>query len=168
MLSSTSKRITVGLFLACVGVSAAVYYTTSIKPEASSELTTVNETTSSFLDTNESLNLARAMASEQNFEQALKILNRIPPENKNGYDVKFLEARIMAWSGEHVSAEEKFVNLREEYPQDPDIKVAFGYLNYYQKDFVQAEQLFTEVLVDHPDYQDAQKGLNRVQAARGW
>ncbi len=118
------------------------------------------------LNTDESLRLATKLSKTQNFNEALRILDNIRDEDQNDYAVRFLEARILAWSGQHYTADQKFLSLRADYPKDADIKVSFGYLKYYQSNFAQAEQIFSDVLVNHPDYQDASDGLKRVRATQ--
>jgi len=168
------KRFSLGISLTAVIVFTTFYVLKTTKPEMSSSFGFNSQhradagadTQTALLNTNESLHVAETMAQEQNFDQALAILKNVNAEDQNNYDVKFLHARILAWSGDHDSAEDKYASLQQDYPQDADIKVAFAYLKYYQKDFLQAEQIFSQVLVNYPNYQDAKTGLERVRAAQ--
>ncbi len=106
------------------------------------------------------------MAKDRKFEEALVTLNLIHSSNRNDHAVKFLEVRILSWSGKHSEAEQEFENLQTQYPNDLDVLVSFGYLHFYQRNYVEAEALFVEVLNNNPDYHDALRGLERSRTAR--
>jgi len=115
-------------------------------------------------ETSDRLAQAHDMATQQKFDEALAILDNVRPSERNDYAVKFLQARILSWSGKHQAAEQEFIALRKQYPDNPDILVSYGYLQFYQNKYRNAEYLFTEVLERHPEYQDAQSGLDRLRA----
>jgi len=115
-------------------------------------------------DTADRLTQARDMVSQQKFDKALAILDDVRPSERNDYAVKFLQARILSWAGKHNDAEQEFIALRKQYPDNPDILVSYGYLQFYQNKYSSAEHLFSEVLKRHPDYQDARNGLDRLRA----
>ncbi len=112
-------------------------------------------------DTMSRVERASTLAQEQNFEEALTILDGVHFADREDYAVKFLEARVLAWAGQHERAEGEFEKLRAKYPQDLDILVSFGYLRFYQRDYALSEDIFTEVLEMNPDYGDARIGLER-------
>lgn len=116
------------------------------------------------MTTEERLTLARKLAGTQKFEEALHVLETSTRSEDNIYSVDYLKAQILSWSGNHARAEQAFLALQDQYPQDADIAVSFGYLHLYQKNFDDAERLFKQVLVRFPDYQDAQRGLERATA----
>jgi len=115
-------------------------------------------------ETSDRLAQAHDMATQQKFDEAIAILDNVRPSERNDYAVKFLQARILSWSGKHQAAEQEFIALRKQYPDNPDILVSYGYLQFYQNKYRNAEYLFTEVLERHPEYQDAQSGLDRLRA----
>lgn len=117
-------------------------------------------------DTNAYLDRASDLAKDRKFEEALVTLNLIHSSNRNDHAVKFLEVRILSWSGKHSEAEQEFENLQTQYPNDLDVLVSFGYLHFYQRNYVEAEALFVEVLNNNPDYHDALRGLERSRTAR--
>jgi len=116
-------------------------------------------------DTNDYLDMAAELAKARKFEEAIETLDLIHASNRNDHAVKFLEARILSWHGKHDRAEQEFENLRAQYPDDLDVLVSFGYLQFYQRKYVEAEQLFVEVLNNNPDYHDARRGLERTRTA---
>jgi len=107
---------------------------------------------------------AKQLAGAQRFNEALQVLEIAPTSDEDAYNLDYLEAQILSWSGDHGKAEQAFTKLLEVYPQDVDIAVSFGYLHLYQNNFDDAERLFTQVLDRFPDYQDAQLGLKRATA----
>lgn len=112
----------------------------------------------------ERLKTAKQLARAQEFNKALKMLEVAPQSDQEAYSLNYLKAQILSWSGDHYKAERAFIELRQQYPQDADIAVSFGYLHLYQNNFEDAERLFTQVLDRFPDYQDAKKGLKRATA----
>lgn len=113
------------------------------------------------------LEKAKKLAEAQEFTAALETLDAVPSADKHDYAVVFLKARILSWSGKHSQAEQSFLTLTRQYPQDSDIAVSFAYLHYYQGKLDEAERGFSRVIARHPNYQDAKRGLERVEAARG-
>jgi len=109
---------------------------------------------------------ANKFAEAQDFTAALEALDAVPSADKQDYAVVFLKARILSWSGNHSEAEQIFLRLTRQYPQDSDIAVSFAYLQYYQGKFDEAERGFSRVVARHPNYQGAILGLERVEAAR--
>ncbi|WP_026942495.1 tetratricopeptide repeat protein [Hellea balneolensis] len=110
---------------------------------------------------------ANALIAAQKFDQAIQTLNRIQGVDKDRYDVQFLFARVLSWSGQHDEAEDKFQVLRAAYPQNADILVSYGYLKLYQNQHSQAQRIFETVLQSHPNYQDARNGLSKARIAKG-
>ena len=189
-MSKTSILLRVGavsLLAALVIVPGYFYHSNANDAEASASLPTFVESSATYTAENDvtitpvsegdttvtdvtaidkSLSVARDLAEKQQFSDALDVLEAVSPSDKDNYDVKFLQARILAWSGEHYTAEQEFVALREQYPQDSDITVSYAYLQFYQNKFIKAERLFSEVLDKHQDNQDAINGLNRVRVAQ--
>ncbi len=117
-------------------------------------------------DTANRISVARNLAEQKQFEKALIILGNVSEGDAPSYDVRFLRARILSWSGQHDAADYIFKGLRAEYPHDPDVMVSHGYLKYYQGQLRDAEYLFSQVLISYPGYSDARNGLNRVRKAR--
>lgn len=112
----------------------------------------------------ERLTNAHTLANNQKFDEALQMLETNPASEDAAYNLEYLKAQILSWSGDHDKAEQAFTKLLKTYPQDVDIAVSFGYLHLYQNKFDNAERLFTQVLDRFPDYQDAQIGLKRAIA----
>ena len=129
-------------------------------------LTLGHQTDASDEQVRSQMDLASEMAKEKRFTDALSALDTIHHTRRNDYSVRFLEARILSWSGDHVEAERAFDDLRAKYPEDLDVLVSLGYLQFYQSKFLAAERLFAEVLDQNPDYVDAQTGLERARLAR--
>ncbi len=110
---------------------------------------------------------AHTLIAAQKFDQATQTLSRIQGADNDRYDVQFLFARVLSWSGQHDAAEDKFQTLRAAYPQNADVLVSYGYLKLYQNQHSQAEHIFETVLHNHPNYQDARNGLNKARIAKG-
>jgi tetratricopeptide (TPR) repeat protein len=117
-------------------------------------------------DTRIRVERASDLAKAQKFDEALAELGSVYFADQDNYSVRFLEARILAWSGNHAQAEIEFEGLRSQYPQDLDILVSFGYLRFYQRDYSESEDIFTQVLAYNPDYGDARTGLERSRLAQ--
>jgi len=117
-------------------------------------------------DTANRLAVARNLADQKQFDKALILLGNVQEDDVPSYDVRFLKARILSWSGQHDASEYVFRGLRAEYPHDPDVMVSYGYLKYYQGQHRDAEYLFSQVLIGYPGYSDAREGLNRVRKSR--
>jgi len=115
--------------------------------------------------TKDYIEMASDLAKQRQFKQALGALDQIHASNRNDYAVKFLEARILSWYGKHAEAGHQFETLRGQYPENLDILVSYGYLKFYQRNYVEAEALFVEVLTRNPDYHDARTGLDRARTA---
>jgi len=119
----------------------------------------------SISDTDDRLNRAKDLVEQGQFDEALNVLKTVQAADQNDYAVKFLQARILSWAGNHYEAEQTFMALTQLYPKDSDIAVSYAYLYLYQNKFSQAEQLFAKVLTENPDYKDAQDGLKRARSA---
>lgn len=113
-------------------------------------------------DTEDRIMQANKLVQALEFEEALQILDNVQASDKHDYEVEFLEARILSWSGKLDEAEQKHIHLRQKYPHNADILVSHGFLKFYQKDYAQAEELFTQVLEIQPDYPDATRGLTLI------
>lgn len=110
---------------------------------------------------------ANTLIAAQKFDHAIQTLNRVQGADNDRYDVQFLFARVLSWSGQHDAAEDKFQTLRAAYPQNADVLVSYGYLKLYQNQHSQAEHIFETVLNNHPNYQDARNGLSKARTAKG-
>lgn len=117
-------------------------------------------------DTESLLTSAMSFAQEKKFDEAIDLIKSVQDEDKEAYKVKFLEAKLLSWVGDHAQAEVLFAALNEAYPQNADIMVSHGFLKIYQKDYAQAEALFSDVLSQHPDYEDAKRGLRTARYAK--
>ena len=118
-------------------------------------------------DTADLMAHAHELVSAQKFDQAIHVLNAVQGEDKNRYDVQFLFARVLSWSGQHDAAEDKFQTLTQSYPQNADVLVSHGYLKLYQNEYTQAERIFKGVLETHPNYEDARNGLSKARVVKG-
>jgi len=117
-------------------------------------------------DTKGRVEAASNFAKEQRFDEALSTLEGVHFEDRDDYSVKFLEARILAWAGQHKQAEQEFDVLSRKYPKDLDVMLSYGYLQFYQRNYAASEKLFIEVLNLNPDYNDAKLGLERARQAQ--
>lgn len=108
---------------------------------------------------------ALALAAQEDHSGALKLIASQPDEVRDTYDVRFTQARILAWSGNHDASAAAYEKLMQDFPGNPDIQNGYGYLEYYRSNLEAAEILFNQVLASYPGYEDAQKGLTRVRRA---
>ena len=125
----------------------------------------VNEGTSEAVsspDTEDRIKQANKLVQALDFEEALQVLNNVQESDKHDYKVEFLQAGILSWAGKHNEAEQKYLHLRQKYPQNSEVLVSHGFLKVYQKDYAQAKSLFNQVLEAEPDYQDASRGLSII------
>ena len=106
------------------------------------------------------------LASNDDYASALALMDSQSVDIRDSYDVQSAKARILAWSGEHKASTEIYKNLLATYPGNADILNGYAYLEYYRENLRTAESYFREVLADHPKYEDAQRGLERVLEAR--
>lgn len=116
-------------------------------------------------DTGVRVERASDLSKERRFDEALAILDGVHHASREDYSVKFMEARVLAWSGRHKKAEQAFRNLNAKYPEDLDIMVSYGYLKFYQRNYISSEKIFGDVLQLNPDYEDARRGLERTRQA---
>jgi len=106
------------------------------------------------------------LAGNQQFSQAIALIDAQNTEIRESYDIRFTKARILAWAGDHKASAAEYDTILALYPGNVDVLNGYGYLEYYRGDFKAAERYFNQVLAIAPKYEDAQRGLERVQAAR--
>ncbi len=106
------------------------------------------------------------LAADSEFDQALSLISAQPASIKDSYAVRFAQARILSWSGKYLEAGQAYRSLRQDYPDDPDIRVGQSYLEYFRGNLKDAETGFNQVLTRHPGYHDARKGLSAVKRAK--
>ncbi len=109
---------------------------------------------------------AMEYAGQDDFDAALALIAAQDNEIQNSYDVLTTKARILAWDGQHKQSAALYDSLLETYPGNADILNGYGYLEYYRENLNSAESYFREVLAISPKYEDAQRGLERVLAAK--
>jgi len=125
----------------------------------------VNISSQVLKDLMDQISLAKYLAAEKQYDEALDVLSKIPTANQDHYEVVYLRARILAWSGRHFAAEQKFHRLMAIHPDNTDLMVSYGYLQFYQGKMNEAEKSFTTVLKISPDYTDAKEGLIKTRKA---
>ena len=118
-------------------------------------------------ETKDLLIRANDLVRAKQFDHAIRTLGAVNDQDKDSYEVQFLLARVLSWSGQHLEAEEKFEALNATYPHNADILVSHAYLKLYQNERGQAVDLFEAVLKKHPEYQDAKNGLKMAQSVKG-
>ena len=106
------------------------------------------------------------MAEQGRFETALFIMDYFPDEEKSTYEYAFTRARILSWSGDYVGADSLYRELRAAHPEDQDILVGSGFLEFYQGNLEQSEYYFQKVVDVNPLYTDAYNALKRIQNIR--
>ena len=111
------------------------------------------------------VSMAKYLSAEKKFDDALNALSKLPTADQDHYEVVFLRARILSWAGRHEAAEQKFRRLMAKYPNDTDLMLSYGYLQFYQGKNTEAENAFKRVLEINPDYNDARDGLIKARKA---
>jgi len=106
------------------------------------------------------------MAEQGRFDTALFIMDHFPEMEKNSYEYAFTRARILSWSGDYTAADALYRQLRAAHPDDQDILVGSGFLEFYQGNLAQSEFYFQRVVDMNPLYTDAYNALRRVQTIR--
>lgn len=106
------------------------------------------------------------LASSQNFSQALNLLSGQSQIEQSTYEHRFLKARILSWDGQYAEARRELSSLMTEHPNNPDLHLALGNVEYYQGNLDAAQTQYEIVLSRAPGYTDAQNGLANVQKAR--
>lgn len=109
---------------------------------------------------------ALELAGQKQFTQALDVLSRQDASLSSGYEHRFLKARILSWAGQYGAARAELDSLMREHPENPDLQLVLGNLEYYQGRLHEAEIQYERVLRKFPDYQDARNGLENVRKAR--
>ena len=109
---------------------------------------------------------ALELSERQEFSQALAVLDAQPENVKLGYDHRFLKARILSWSGDYRNAEFELNALNRDFPNNADVILAKGNLEYYQGNLNQARSHYTRVLELAPNYEDAKTGLANIKRAK--
>ncbi len=116
-------------------------------------------------DTKKRLSVAMALSEEKQFDRALILLDNVLDADQDKYEVKFMRARLLSWSGHYAAADQQFTQLRQAYPDDADLMVSHAYVKFYSSQYYEAQSLFIQVLNMHPNYEDARMGLDRVKRA---
>ena len=106
------------------------------------------------------------LAGQKKFDQALTVLAGQDAQTSQGYEHRFLKARILSWAEQYGAARTELDGLTAAYPDNPDLWLALGNLEYYQGRFGAAEAQYTKVLSQFPDYKDARTGLDNVRKAK--
>jgi len=106
------------------------------------------------------------LIQQKRFGAALTELETFNDADKQTYQYRFLKARILTWSGDYSLAGSEFDVLNAEFPNNPDVLVSYGYLEFFRGNLSKAETHFNEVLAKHPTYLDAYDGLQRTYALR--
>ena len=109
---------------------------------------------------------AMELAAENKFDQALSVLAAEPINVQQSYDHRFLKARILSWDGQYEKAEMELNALDRDFPNNADVILTKGNLEYYQGNLKQAERNFLRVLELAPNYADAKTGLENVRRAK--
>ena len=117
-------------------------------------------------DTANRLIVAKKLAKQKNYDKALSLLNNVKSSDTQSYDVRIMRAWISSSIGHYEDAEQIFRNLRAEFPHDPDLMVAYGHHFLNRGQLIEAENLFSQTLVEYPGYSDARAGLIQVRQAR--
>ncbi len=139
---------------------------TGILGICSAVLMTVSPASAQTIDLEQSIESALQYAKVQDFDAALSALSSVSADDKTRYTHRFTKARILTWSGRHSEAEGVYSGLLTEYPSNPDVKVSYGYLQFFKGNLQTAESYFNNVLTEHPTYLDAYEGLQRVYDLR--
>ncbi len=114
------------------------------------------------LEIRAALNLAKS----ERFDTALDTLSKLNTNVQNSYACRFAKARILTWAQRYQDAEIEYEYLMARYPDNPDVKVSYGYLDLFRGNFDDAEVHFTAVIERHPEYEDAHRGLRRASLSR--
>ena len=109
---------------------------------------------------------ALKLAGDKKFDQALAVLSQQDSNLANGYEHRFLKARILSWAGQYGAARTELDSLMVAHPDNPDLQLTLGNLEYYQGHLTAAETQYSRVLSQYPNYQDARNGLENVRKAR--
>ena len=109
---------------------------------------------------------ALELAGQQQFDKALSVLSQQNAQLANGYEHRFLKARILSWAGQYSAARSELNGLIAEHPDNADLQLAMGNLEYYQGRLKAAETQYSRVLSQHPNYEDARTGLENVRKAK--
>jgi len=108
---------------------------------------------------------ALEIAKSGRFATAFDILNSVDSEQKQDYQYRFTKARILTWQQSYQKAEAEYIFLSQTYPNNPDVKVSYGFLELFRGNLDKAEAQFDSVLISFPNYTDASEGLERTKAA---
>jgi len=125
-----------------------------------------NAQSSSFPNLSETLAKAQSFAGDKQFLQALATLEQVSQQDQTQYEYRFLRARILTWSGNYVSAGQAYDSLLSDYPNNYDVMVSFGYLEFFRGNLSSAESQFNKVISANPGYLDAYDGLQRTYELR--
>ncbi len=109
---------------------------------------------------------ALSLSQDKQFGQALRVLGDVEATDKQEFDYRFTRARILTWSGNYDLAEPEYVSLLRDFPNNPDVMVSFGYMEFFRGNLSSAESYFNKVLATHPTYLDAYDGLQRTYELR--
>lgn len=109
---------------------------------------------------------ALELAGQKKFDAALTLLSQQDTKTAKGYEHRFLKARLLSWAGQYEAARTELDSLMAIDPDNPDLQLTLGNLEYYQGRFKPAEIQYQRVLSKFPNYEDAQRGLENVRKAK--
>ena len=122
--------------------------------------------TTSYPSVDQLMARAQTLVERKMLSDALIKLDEASPEDQRTYEYRFLKARILTWSGHYDRASETFQTLLAEFPNNYDVMVSYGYLEFFRGNLGSAESYFNDVIAVSPAYLDAYEGLRRVYELR--
>ena len=108
----------------------------------------------------------QTLLEAKKFDEALILMEQQDLSVKKTYEHRLSKARILSWKGDYEQARQVFDRLMSDYPNNDDVLLASGNLDYYQGNLSAAESVFTSILSRNPDNSDAVNALSNVRKAK--
>jgi cellulose synthase/poly-beta-1,6-N-acetylglucosamine synthase-like glycosyltransferase/thioredoxin-like negative regulator of GroEL len=106
------------------------------------------------LDITELLNLADMLTAENQLERAELELSKVVTDRSDRRS-RVRYASILLWNGKYARAQEMFVKLSRDFPEDREIMLLVAQSYLWAKDYTNALRRFTDLVVLRPDPKDA-------------
>ncbi len=110
--------------------------------------------------------LTRIYLLKGDFGKALKGSEDMIALDKNNVTAHLMRSSALLGLGDRDKAREELAFITKAYPQNPDAKWQVGYIAWQDKDYKQAEQIFSELYKNNPHDGRSLAGLTEALAAQ--
>ena len=107
---------------------------------------------------------ALLLASEKSYPEAEALLREQAAIRPDDPEIQAAQATVLLWQANFVASKPLIDGLMDSHPQNPDYRLLRANWHAYQGQRDKAEADYAAIVAEHPDYAEAQEGLNRMRA----